>query len=254
MKYRTIVADPPWRFANKSGKGAPQHRRLYQYPTMPLEQIAALGPQVLELAAQGCHLYLWVPTALLLDGLKVMASWGFDYKTSLYWHKVTRTGTSDRSCMGFYYRNVVEPCLFGILDNQRTNHRNVANLFADQKTGHSVKPASFFSMVERQSEGPRLEMFARSTRLGWDSWGNEVEGAVLISTDPTIIVETWKDVVREALTDLGGRADVRSVYARALLSDKTSRAVENGHRWKAQIRRTLQRHFLPEGGAVWKVA
>lgn len=253
MKFRTIVADPPWRFDNRQGKVSPEHGRLYRYPSMGLDEICAMGPQILDHAATGCHLYMWVPTALLNEGLKAMASWGFDYKTSLYWLKVTKDGQPDRSCMGFYYRNVVEPCLFGNLDRQRTKFFNVPNLITAPKTGHSIKPISAFELIERQSEGPYLELFARSTRPGWSSWGNQVGSSILITTDLSA-VQTWRQVVAEALAGSEGRAALKEIYVRAENSLKASRAKARGQKWKEQIRRTLQRHFYPMGQGVWKTA
>jgi len=86
--FGTILADPPWQFHNRTGKMAPEHKRLHRYPTMPLEAICALP--VAKLAAAASHLYLWVPNALLRDGLEVMAAWGFSYKTNLVWLKVSK--------------------------------------------------------------------------------------------------------------------------------------------------------------------
>src|SRR3974377_2254630 len=85
-RFTTILADPPWRFQNKTGKVAPEHRRLSRYGTLSLEEIKALP--VAELTAPIAHLYLWVPNALLAEGLNVMAAWGFTYKSNIVWHKV----------------------------------------------------------------------------------------------------------------------------------------------------------------------
>ena len=256
LSYKTIVADPPWRFGNRTGKAAPEHGRLFRYPTMTLEDICAMGPQVLELAEAESHLYLWVPTALLNWGLQVVAAWGFDYKTAIYWHKVTNAGISDRSCMGFYYRNVVEPCLFGIRGKVRTQHYDVANLFEEKKREHSRKPEAFYSMVERQSLPPRLELFARQQRPGWDGWGNDsvVGGSVLITTDPDSR-DSWRAVVADILSNHGKSAvSIRSIYAAAEGYSRVNRAKHLGHKWHAQIRRTLQRHFEPAGFAQWRSA
>jgi len=76
--YSTILADPPWQFQNRTGKVAPEHRRLLRYPTMDLEEIKKMP--VGTLSAAKSHLYLWVPNALLREGLEVMREWGFTYK------------------------------------------------------------------------------------------------------------------------------------------------------------------------------
>lgn len=253
MKYKTIVADPPWRFNNSKGKVAPEYNRLYRYSTMSLDHIASLGPQVLKQTSKGCHLYLWVPTALLNEGLKIMASWGFDFKTSLYWVKVTKDNQLDRSCMGFYYRNVVEPCLFGTLDGTRTKHFNVPNVIYSRKTGHSIKPDNFYDLVMHQSRGPYLEMFARQHKEGWDSWGNEIKTSVLITTDLSAI-QTWKDVVEEVLGSSQIPITVSEIYVRASSSLKVISAIRKSQKWRAQIRRTLQRHFYPGGRGTWRAA
>ncbi len=88
--YSTILADPPWQFQNRTGKMAPEHRRLLRYSTMDLEEIKQLP--VSRLAAAASHLYLWVPNALLQEGLDVMKSWGFTYKSNLVWYKIRKDG------------------------------------------------------------------------------------------------------------------------------------------------------------------
>jgi N6-adenosine-specific RNA methylase IME4 len=111
-RFATVMADPPWRFVNRTGKMAPEHRRLSRYGTMTVEDICALP--VADIAAPTAHLYLWVPNALLPEGLQVMRSWGFEYKTNLIWHKVRKDGGSDGRGVGFYFRNVTELILFGV--------------------------------------------------------------------------------------------------------------------------------------------
>jgi len=110
--FGTILADPPWQFANRTGKMAPEHKRLLRYSTMTLQNIMELP--VAQLAAPKCHLYLWVPNALILEGLEVMKRWGFTYKTNLVWHKIRKDGGPDGRGVGFYFRNVTELVLFGI--------------------------------------------------------------------------------------------------------------------------------------------
>jgi N6-adenosine-specific RNA methylase IME4 len=111
-RFKTILADPPWRFTNRTGKMAPEHRRLNRYETMTLEDICALPVE--GIAAETAHLYLWTPNALLPEALQVMERWGFSYKTNLIWHKVRKDGGSDGRGVGFYFRNVTEMVLFGV--------------------------------------------------------------------------------------------------------------------------------------------
>src|SRR5437764_3838898 len=101
-RFATVLADPPWQFVNRTGKVAPEHRRLSRYGTMTLEEIAALP--VPDIVTSTAHLYLWVPNALLPQGLSVLSAWGFSYKSNLVWHKVRKDGGSDGRGVGFYFR------------------------------------------------------------------------------------------------------------------------------------------------------
>jgi N6-adenosine-specific RNA methylase IME4 len=172
----TILADPPWQFTNKTGKVAPEHRRLSRYGTMRLEEIMALPVE--QIAAPTAHLYLWCPNALLPEGLAVMKAWGFTYKSNLVWHKVRRDGGSDGRGVGFYFRNVTELILFGVRGkNARTlaPGRRQVNLLATRKREHSRKPDEQYQLIEACSPAPYLELFARGTRKGWTTWGNEAD-------------------------------------------------------------------------------
>lgn len=175
-KYSTIYADPPWRFQNRTGKVAPEHKRLARYETMSLEDIMMLPVE--QVSAPKSHLYLWVPNALLPDGLAVMKAWGFEYKGNIIWEKVRKDGEPDGRGVGFYFRNVTEILLFGIRgDNNRTLSpaRSQVNLIRSQKREHSRKPDEIIPIIEKCSPGPFLELFARGTRQGWDMWGNQAD-------------------------------------------------------------------------------
>lgn len=174
MQFGTILADPPWRFTNRTGKMAPEHKRLLRYETMTNEEIMALP--VAQLALPQSHLYLWVPNALVLEGLEVMKRWGFTYKTNIVWHKVRKDGGPDGRGVGFYFRNVTELLLFGAKGNLRTlaPGRRQTNIIISQKRRHSHKPDEQYDIIESCSPGPFLELFARHPRQGWHIWGNEV--------------------------------------------------------------------------------
>lgn len=175
-RFGTILADPPWRFENRTGKMAPEHRRLSRYGTMDLEDIKALP--VANVAADPAHLYLWVPNALLPEGLAVMKAWGFNYKSNIVWHKIRKDGGSDGRGVGFYFRNVTELVLFGTRGkNARTGPagRRQVNLVGTRKREHSRKPDEMYDLIESCSVGPRLELFARGTRKGWTTWGDQAE-------------------------------------------------------------------------------
>ena len=172
-RFSTILADPPWQFMNRTGKMAPEHKRLLRYPTMELEEIRQLP--VGRLAAARSHLYLWVPNALLAEGLEVMRAWGFTYKTNLVWSKIRKDGGPDGRGVGFYFRNVTELILFGVRGSMRTLRpgRRQVNFIATRKREHSRKPDEVYPLIEACSPGPYLELFARFRREGWGQWGNE---------------------------------------------------------------------------------
>jgi len=175
MEFATILADPPWRFTNRTGKMAPEHRRLSRYRTMSFEELYDLP--VHKIAADRAHLYLWVPNALLAEGLETIRRWGFTYKTNIVWHKVRKDGGSDGRGVGFYFRNVTELILFATRGKDaRTLQpgRRQVNLVATRKQEHSRKPDEVYDIIEACSWGPYLELFARRPRTGWYQWGNEV--------------------------------------------------------------------------------
>jgi N6-adenosine-specific RNA methylase IME4 len=177
--FGTVLADPPWRFLNRTGKVAPEHRRLSRYDTMTTNEIATLP--VTDVTAERSHLYLWVPNALLAEGLQVMESWGYSYKANLVWHKVRKDGGSDGRGVGFYFRNVTELVLFGVRGRMRTLDagRRQVNLLATRKREHSRKPDELYEVIEACSPGPYLELFARYPRQGWCVWGNEAAPEVV---------------------------------------------------------------------------
>jgi len=174
-KYKTILADPPWRFLNSTGKVAPGHKRLKRYPTLSFEEIMDLPVPLV--ADEKCHLYLWIPNALLSEGLETMRRWGFTYKTNIVWYKIRKDGGPDGRGVGFYFRNVTELVLFGVKGKMRTLKpgRTQVNLIRTRKREHSRKPDELYKIIERCSPGPYLELFARGKREGWTVWGNQSE-------------------------------------------------------------------------------
>lgn len=171
--FATILADPPWRFMNRTGKVAPEHRRLSRYDTMTTAQICALP--VADVLAENAHLYLWVPNALIADGMRVMQSWGFTYKSNLVWAKRRKDGGPDGRGVGFYFRNTTELVLFGVCGSMRTlaPGRRQVNIIETRKREHSRKPDEIYDIAEACSPGPYLEMFARYPRDGWSAFGDE---------------------------------------------------------------------------------
>jgi N6-adenosine-specific RNA methylase IME4 len=192
-RFATVLADPPWQFANRTGKIAPEHRRLSRYGTMTLDEIKKLP--VSDFVESTAHLYLWCPNALLPDGLAVMDAWGFTYKSNLVWHKIRKDGGSDGRGVGFYFRNVTELILFGVRGkNARTLDpgRSQVNFLATRKREHSRKPDELYDIVEACSPGPFLELFARGTQEGWTSWGNQADDSYR---------PTWKTYANHSRAD-----------------------------------------------------
>jgi N6-adenosine-specific RNA methylase IME4 len=175
-KFATILADPPWRFSNKTGKVAPEHKRLSRYNTLSFGEIEALP--IGRITTPTAHLYLWCPNALLPEGLSIMKAWGFTYKSNVVWHKIRKDGGSDGRGVGFYFRNVTELILFGVRGkNARTlaAGRRQVNLLATRKREHSRKPDEQYAIIEACSPGPYFELFARGTRKNWSTWGNQAD-------------------------------------------------------------------------------
>jgi N6-adenosine-specific RNA methylase IME4 len=196
-RFRTILADPPWRFQNRTGKMAPEHRRLSRYDTMTLEEIKALPVQ--SVTADVAHLYLWVPNALLPEGIEVLRAWGFQYKSNLVWHKIRKDGGSDGRGVGFYFRNVTELLLFGVKGkNARTlaPGRRQVNLLSTRKREHSRKPDEMYDIIEACSPGPYLEMFARGSRRKWITFGDQ-------SAEYAITWDTYSNHSQQALVASG---------------------------------------------------
>lgn len=174
-RFTTVLADPPWRFLNRTGKVAPEHRRLNRYGTLSTKEICELPVNVV--CEDPAHLYLWVPNALLPDGLQVLAAWGFTYKANIVWHKIRKDGGPDGRGVGFYFRNTTELVLFGIRGGMRTlaPGRRQVNIIKTQKQEHSRKPEGLYKIIEECSPGPYLELFARGSRQNWFSFGNQAE-------------------------------------------------------------------------------
>lgn len=174
-KFTTILADPPWQFQNRTGKVAPEHKRLTRYETLKLDEICSMP--VKDVTTENAHLYLWVPNALLLEGIQVLQAWGFKYKTNIIWHKIRKDGGPDGRGVGFYFRNTTEMILFGVKGHMRTLQpgRSQVNIIKSMKQEHSRKPDEQYELIEKCSPGDYLEIFGRGSRVGWTVFGNQAE-------------------------------------------------------------------------------
>ena len=192
-KYGTILADPPWPYhspkavVGNGGRGkfnienATQVNVLEQYDVMPLEEIMALP--VRDLAEKNAHLYLWTTNSFLVEAHEVARRWGFKPKTLLTWVKTKhKEGVSTPSMsVGYWYRSATEHILFAVRGKMRLLGSPAPTAYLLPRLRHSVKPDFFYDLIEKESPGPYLELFARKNRLGWDSWGNEVPNSIKIS-------------------------------------------------------------------------
>ena len=172
-KYRTILADPPWDIHQRgryNTRSAESH-----YELMPLERIKAMP--VADLCEENSHLYLWIPNGLLQEGLDVIKAWGFTFRSPIYWIK-------PRLSLGNYIRNASETLFFATRGKAPVKFHAQPNwLFAPQQE-HSHKPEEQFAIIERLSDGPYLELFARRRQPGWDVWGNEIDSDIIIPNYP----------------------------------------------------------------------
>lgn len=169
-RYRTILADPPWEVQQRGGRGAIQH-----YALMSLDLIKAMP--VADLAADDAHLWLWVTNATLRDGYDVMAAWGFTPRSPLTWCK-------PRLGLGNYLRNSTEHLLLGTRGDAPVRFRAQPTWLFAPVQDHSHKPEEVYGVIERLSDGPYLELFARRPRHGWHVWGNQIDSHITIPGYP----------------------------------------------------------------------
>ena len=173
-KYTTVLADPPWQFTNRTGKMAPEHKRLNRYSTLSLDEIKSLP--VSDVCTEKAHLYLWIPNALIQEGLDTMREWGFQYKSNIVWQKIRKDGEPDGRGVGFYFRNTTEIILFGVKGKGfRTLQpgRSQVNVIKSRKREHSRKPDEQYKLIESCSPGKYLELFGRGGRKKWKVWGDQ---------------------------------------------------------------------------------
>ena len=172
-EYRTIVADPPWPYKGVAVVGGkPEDVQVgVSYPVLSIADISSLP--VSGLADSAAHLYLWTTNAFMAEAHEVSRAWGFRPKTICTWGKVQADGRPSMKA-GYWFRGATEHCLFAVRGKLRfPDGLAEPTLWLWPRLPHSVKPGAFYDLVERVSPGPRLELFARTQRLGWDSWGNE---------------------------------------------------------------------------------
>lgn len=171
--YNIIHADPPWPFQNYSAKGEDRNPNRH-YPTMPIEQIKALP--VGDIAAGDCALFLWVVDPLLDQGIETLKAWGFRFTTVAFtWAKRSSRDTAWHMGTGYYTRGNPETCLLGMMGRLERRSGGVRQLIVDPVRQHSRKPDRVADDIVRLfGDLPRVELFSRTSRPGWETWGNQV--------------------------------------------------------------------------------
>ena len=192
-KYTTVVADPPWKY-NSPGQigktlahrpnrddGLSKHGAgsVARYGSMSFDELKTLC--VKDVVATDAHLYLWTTNGFMEPAYSLARAWGFSPKTIVTWTKIRQVDGQPSMKMGYYYRGATEHCLFCVRGSLRLCGPAHSTAILQPRTSHSVKPEYFYSMVEQQSPGPYLELFARRKRNGWDTFGNEIDNDVILA-------------------------------------------------------------------------
>jgi len=170
MKYKTILVDPPWQYRNKKTGGSMISGSESKYPTMSLDELLKLPIQ--NLSDRDCVLFLWATTPLLPEAFQLMKGWNFTYKTAIFWRKIMSLG------MGFWFRGQMEMCLLGIKGKVKAFRAQRCNVIQSKALKHSQKPVELYDLIEPYILDPKIELFARNRREGWDVWGNEIDNDI----------------------------------------------------------------------------
>lgn len=171
-RYHTLCIDPPWNYTGNKGDKrhpgrAPRSQAEDFYPVMETKDLFRLP--VKRLAKKNAHMYLWVTNAFLLEGCLLMKHWGFRQVSMITWVK-NKWGT------GWHFRGQTEHMLFGVRGSQPIPASNrQSTYFYARALKHSAKPRESYRRIKKVSPAPRIELFARRARKGWDSWGNEAK-------------------------------------------------------------------------------
>ena len=183
--FSVVVADPPWMYQKrpglKTGSVGTRNAAEVMYPTLTNEEIGGLP--VRDVVASDAHLFLWFTNPGMFGGrfstmtpAQIAEAWGFTYRTTLTWVKTTAAGGVHGGGMGWYFRGATEHVLYATRGKAAIpSALRRPNVFLAPKSRHSQKPDAFHELVESVTDGPRLELFARTCRPGWTCWGNELE-------------------------------------------------------------------------------
>jgi site-specific DNA-methyltransferase (adenine-specific) len=180
-KYQIIYADPPWSYNDKASAG--KRGACYKYPVLDTNGICALP--IGGLADENCTLFMWATFPMLPDAFRVMAAWGFSYKTAAFvWVKTNKKADTDFFGMGNWTRANAEIVLLGIKGKPKRIVASVRQIVRTPIMRHSEKLDEVRErIVALMGDLPRIELFARERVSGWDAWGNEIESDVDLKGD-----------------------------------------------------------------------
>lgn len=170
-QYNIIYADPPWQYNQRGLSGSAEKH----YPTLNVKELCSLSVQ--SISAPDCILFLWATFPMLQEALQVISAWGFTYKTVAFvWVKQNKVSPTWYWGMGFWTRSNVEICLLATKGHPQRKARNIHQLVITPVEHHSKKPDIVYNKIEElMGDLPRIELFARQKKAGWDTWGNEIE-------------------------------------------------------------------------------
>ena len=164
-KYDILYIDPPWKYGNKNTGGKLKSGSANKYNVMEIADIEKLP--ICKLSKDNSVMFMWTTNNFMREAFYLLDKWGFDYKTSIYWNK-------DIFGMGFWFRNQIEICLFGIKGKVKPFRSSIRNYILERSRGHSIKPTRMYEIIESLGLDNKLELFARNKREGWDYWGDEI--------------------------------------------------------------------------------
>lgn len=190
-EYKTVMADPPWAYDDDlpgPARGSNSH-----YDTLHYGTVMGMGPQIREITSSHAHLYLWTTNSFIQESIRVAEEWGFDQKSIVTWIKVQdepyglpherdqAVNIIERIGMGNYLRNTTEHLLFCVKGTRGVELNNVPTHFFAERDEHSSKPTKAYRLVESLSPAPRIDLFSRTQRKGWDGWGDETPDNAALS-------------------------------------------------------------------------
>lgn len=171
--FSCVLADPPWAFKTYGGKLSTPHRGAHDHYVTTVTSSLAEIP-VADVCAPDCALFMWTIGSHLAESIELGQAWGFKYKTIAFVWMKSREGGYPHIGMGYWTRSQTEICLLFTRGKPKRLGKGVQQLIHCPRGAHSAKPDQQYDLIERLVGGPRLELFARSERPGWSSWGNEV--------------------------------------------------------------------------------